>query len=85
MMCSDEEQTSLCGLNLLNILNENQKRVQICLVHPFWRENCHERSAFSMIKYLERFQRFSNIISPVYRFPDAQLVPRRDKPFITCC
>lgn len=54
-MSSDEEGT-LCALNLLNILNTNTntKKVRNYWVHPFWRENCRERGAFSVFKRSRR-------------------------------
>jgi len=56
-MSSDEED-ALCALNLLNILNANQKRVRNYWVHPFWRANCRGRGAFSVFKDLEDDDRF---------------------------
>ncbi|KAL4121972.1 hypothetical protein QTP88_014387 [Uroleucon formosanum] len=58
-MSSDEED-ALCALNLLNILNTNQKRVRNYWVHPFWCENCRRRGAFSVFKDLEDNDRFQS-------------------------
>ncbi|KAL4088604.1 hypothetical protein QTP88_023693 [Uroleucon formosanum] len=58
-MSSDEED-ALCALNLLNILNTKQKRVRNYWVHPFWRENCRRRGAFSVFKDLEDNNRFQS-------------------------
>lgn len=57
---SDEEDV-LCALNIINILNVNQtSKVRSYWVHPFWRENCRERGAFSVFKDLEDGDRFQS-------------------------
>jgi hypothetical protein len=60
MSSFQNEENALCALNFLNILNENQKRVYSYWVHPFWRENCRGRGAFSVFKDLEDEDRFQS-------------------------
>jgi hypothetical protein len=61
-MSSSEDEDGLAWLNLMNAQHQTRRRFW---VHPYWRENTHERGAYKIFKelnlYPQRFHSFYRI------------------------
>jgi len=50
---SSEDEDILAAVNLINVLNHNQRSTKRKYwVHPFWRKNCNNRGVYSVFKEL---------------------------------
>jgi hypothetical protein len=64
-MSSSEDEDVTGALAWLNVMNVQHQRRRRFWVHPYWRENSHERGAYKIFKelnlYPERFHSFYRI------------------------
>lgn len=75
---SSGDEDALALVNLLNI-NNSYRRKKRFWVHPYWRDNMHQKGAFRAFKELnmfpERFQSFYRMRPETFRLLVEKLTP----------